>query len=204
MDRMLWLMTTVFGPLIAAVFALAIAALVKYLFMKWWPFQACLFNVRERTMNAKTILAASFAALSIGMAAPGVAATATQNDSTGSGMMQQQGGSSSQNSSMKGDTGSQGAMGGGMMGMHEGGQGDEGASHAGMREGGRMSGGMMGMMGGGAMGGGMMGMMQGCPMAMGTGLDRKTAMKMRGEMMRAMGDILIKYADKIQEPATKQ
>jgi hypothetical protein len=58
-----------------------------------------------------------------------------------------------------------------------------------MREGGRMQGGMMGD---GAMGGSMM---EGCPMAMGAGLDRKTAMKMHGEMMRAMGDILIKYAD---------
>ncbi len=118
--------------------------------------------------------------------------------------MQPQGGGSSQNSSMMGDTGSQGTMGGGMMGIHGGGQGDEDASHAGVREGGRMHSGMMGMMGGGAMGGGMMSMMEGCPMAMGAGLDRKTAMKMRGEMMRAMGDILIKYADKIQEPATKQ
>jgi hypothetical protein len=60
--------------------------------------------------------------------------------------------------------------------------------------------GMMGMMGSGAMGGGMM---QRCPMAMGAGLDRKTAMTMHGEMMRAMGDILIKYADKVQEPAAK-
>jgi hypothetical protein len=29
-------------------------------------------------------------------------------------------------------------------------------------------------------------------------------MKMHGEMMRAMGDILIKYADQVQEPAAKQ
>lgn len=62
----------------------------------------------------------------------------------------------------------------------------------------------MGTMGSGAMGGGMMSMMEGCPMATGAGLDRKTAMKMHGEMMRAMGDILIKYADKVQEPAARQ
>ncbi|CAM5791496.1 hypothetical protein CCAE64S_02800 [Castellaniella caeni] len=154
-------------------------------------------------MNAKTILAASFAALAIGVGAPSIAATATQSGSEGSGMMQQDGGSG-QSSSIMGNAASSGAMGGGMMGMHSGGQGGEGASHAGIREGGRMQGGMMGMMGGGAMGGGMMNMMEGCPMAMGSGLDRKTAMKMHGEMMRAMGDILIKYADKVQEPATKQ
>jgi hypothetical protein len=166
--------------------------------------QACLFYVQERTMTAKTILVASLATLAIGVAAPGVAATATQSDSGGSGMMQQDAGSG-QNSSTMGDAGAQGATGGGMMGMHGGGQGDEGASHAGMREGWRMHGGMMGMMGrGGAMGSGMMGMMEGCSMAMDAGLDRKTAMKMHGEMMRAMGDILIKYADKVQEPATKQ
>jgi hypothetical protein len=38
---------------------------------------------------------------------------------------------------------------------------------------------------------------------MDTGLDRKTAMQMHGEMMRAMGDILVKYADKVTEPAPK-
>ena len=80
-------------------------------------------------------------------------------------------------------------MGGGMMGMHGGGMGHD----HGMR-----GGGMMGMMDGG-----MMGMMSGCPMMMGAGLDRKTAMRMHGEMMRAIGDILVKYADKM-EPAAKQ
>lgn len=152
-------------------------------------------------MTAKTILAASLATLAIGVAAPGIAATATQSESGGSGMMQQDAGSG-QNSSTMGDAGAQGATGGGMMGMHGGGQADEGASRAGMREGWRMHGGMMGR--GGAMGSGMMGMMEGCSMGMDAGLDRKTAMKMHGEMMRAMGDILIKYADKVQEPATKQ
>lgn len=64
-----------------------------------------------------------------------------------------------------------------------------------------MGGGMMGSM----MGGGMMGnMMGGGMMGAGTGLSRKAAMQMHGEMMRAMGDILIKYADKIETPpATK-
>ena len=126
-------------------------------------------------MNAKTILAASLAVLAIGAGAPSVAAVAGQSGSGDSGMMQR-GGSSGQSPSMMGSAASSGAT----------------------------SGGMMGMMGGGAMGGGMMNMMEGCPMAMGSGLDRKTAMKMHGEMMRAMGDILIKYADKVQEPATKQ
>jgi len=35
------------------------------------------------------------------------------------------------------------------------------------------------------------------------GLDHKAVMRMHGEMMRAIGDILIKYADKM-EPAAKQ
>lgn len=169
-------------------------------------------------MNAKTILAASLAALAIGVGGMGVAAAATQDNSGSSGMMQQgsspgqspstTGGamsSGAEGTGMMGGAGAQDAMGSGMMGMHGGGRGGEGDSHAGMREGERTHGGMMGggMMGGGAMGNGMMGMMGGCPMAMGAGLGRKDAMKMRGEMMRAMGDILIKYADKIQEPAAK-
>ena len=154
-------------------------------------------------MNAKTIVAASLAALAIGVGAPSIAATATQSGSEGSGMMQQDGGSG-QDSSMMGNAASPGAMGGGMMGMRSGGQGGAGAPHKSMREGGHTQGGMMGMMGGVAMGGSMMGMMEGCPMAMGAGLDRKTAMKMHGEMMRAMGDILVKYADQVQEPAAEQ
>lgn len=40
------------------------------------------------------------------------------------------------------------------------------------------------------------GMMGGCPMMGGTtGMDPKTAMRMHGEMMRAMGDIMLKYSD---------
>ncbi|MFL9888264.1 hypothetical protein PQR66_34940 [Paraburkholderia agricolaris] len=48
-------------------------------------------------------------------------------------------------------------------------------------------------MGMGGMGGGMMGS---CPM-MGSNMnmDPKTAMRMHGEMMKAMGDIMLKYAD---------
>ncbi|MBZ0225378.1 MAG: hypothetical protein K8F51_05320 [Comamonas sp.] len=59
--------------------------------------------------------------------------------------------------------------------------------------------GMMGpgMMGDGAVaGGGMMGACQG--MMGGAGLDSATAMRMHGEMMRAMGDILVKYAGKAE------
>ncbi|HET7634203.1 MAG TPA: hypothetical protein VFK51_05700 [Burkholderiales bacterium] len=76
---------------------------------------------------------------------------------------------------------------------------------------GNMGNGMMGngMMGNGMMGrgmmGGMMGMMGGgCPM-MGrfpTG-DEALAMRMHGEMMEAMGKILVKYADKIKPQQSK-
>jgi hypothetical protein len=49
------------------------------------------------------------------------------------------------------------------------------------------------MMGMGGMGGGMMGS---CPMMGGNmGMDPKTAMRMHGEMMKAMGDIMLKYSD---------
>ncbi|MFM0441697.1 hypothetical protein PQQ84_35335 [Paraburkholderia strydomiana] len=52
---------------------------------------------------------------------------------------------------------------------------------------------MMGGMGMGGMGGGMMGS---CPMMGGNmNMDPKTAMRMHGEMMKAMGDIMLKYAD---------
>lgn len=52
---------------------------------------------------------------------------------------------------------------------------------------------MMGGKGMGGMGGGMIG---GCPMMGGDmGLDPKTALRMHGEMMKAMGDIMIKYSD---------
>lgn len=62
------------------------------------------------------------------------------------------------------------------------------------------------MMGGGMMGGGMMGgeMMRNCPMMgqLPPG-NEKLAMQMHGEMMKAMSDIMLKYADKIQAPAAK-
>lgn len=55
-----------------------------------------------------------------------------------------------------------------------------------------------GMMGGAAVAGGG-GMMGACPGMMGgAGLDSATAMRMHGEMMRAMGDILVKYAGKAE------
>lgn len=58
-----------------------------------------------------------------------------------------------------------------------------------------------GMMGGGAMAGG--GMMGACQGMMGAGLDSATAMRMHGEMMRAMGDILVKYAGKAEPAANR-
>jgi hypothetical protein len=65
---------------------------------------------------------------------------------------------------------------------------------------GMMGGGMgPGMMGGGMgpgmMGGGMMGMM---PMMGGDGTASADMMAMRGEMMKAMGDIMMKYAQRMQ------
>lgn len=59
---------------------------------------------------------------------------------------------------------------------------------------GSMMGGMMGMQG----------MMGGCPMMGGNmGLDPKTAMRMHGEMMRAMGDIMTKYSEQAGAPQSK-
>jgi len=47
-------------------------------------------------------------------------------------------------------------------------------------------------------------MMRNCPMMgqLPPG-NEKLAMQMHGEMMKAMGDIMLKYADKIQAPAAK-
>ncbi|MCX4151678.1 MULTISPECIES: hypothetical protein [Paraburkholderia] len=60
--------------------------------------------------------------------------------------------------------------------------------------------------GGAMMGGGMMSgeMMRSCPMMgqLPPGNER-LAMQMHGEMMKAMGDIMLKYADKIQTPPAK-
>ncbi|MDE2358688.1 MAG: hypothetical protein KGL70_04820 [Betaproteobacteria bacterium] len=70
-----------------------------------------------------------------------------------------------------------------------------------------MGGGMMGggMMGGGMMGGGMMGMEPHCG-TVGTGStipqlppgNEKLQLKMQGEMMQKMGEILVRYADQIE------
>ncbi|MDR5855733.1 hypothetical protein P9239_19205 [Caballeronia sp. LZ062] len=52
---------------------------------------------------------------------------------------------------------------------------------------------------------GMQGMMGSCPMMGGNmGLDPKTAMRMHAEMMRAMSDIMTKYADQAGTPSSKQ
>ncbi len=53
------------------------------------------------------------------------------------------------------------------------------------------------------MGGG--GMMKSCPMMMGQlpPGNEKLAMQMHGEMMKAMGDIMLRYADRIQTPPSK-
>ncbi|AJZ56604.1 hypothetical protein OI25_7725 [Paraburkholderia fungorum] len=62
-------------------------------------------------------------------------------------------------------------------------------------------GGMGGMMGQGAKGGDMMGA---CPMMGGAShLDPKTSMQMQGEMMKAMGDIMLKYADRLDTSPSK-
>jgi len=48
------------------------------------------------------------------------------------------------------------------------------------------------------------GMMSNCPMmAQLPPGNEKLAMQMHGEMMKAMGDIMLKYADKIQTPPAK-
>jgi hypothetical protein len=54
---------------------------------------------------------------------------------------------------------------------------------------------MGGGMGPGMMGGGMMGMM---PMMGGDAMQQPEMMAMRGEMMKAMGDIMMKYAQRMQ------
>ncbi|MBV6273763.1 hypothetical protein KVP09_12705 [Alcaligenaceae bacterium CGII-47] len=57
----------------------------------------------------------------------------------------------------------------------------------------------------GMMGGGMMEMMGSCPMmGANSGANSKVMMQMHGEMMRAMGDIMIKYADKLEVPSSPQ
>ncbi len=61
--------------------------------------------------------------------------------------------------------------------------------------------GMGGMMGHGGNGGDMMGS---CPMMGGQShMDPKTSMQMQGEMMKAMGDIMLKYADRLDTSPSK-
>lgn len=132
-------------------------------------------------MNTKTIVMASFVALAMGVGAPGMAATDGQDQAGSVGMMQAGQGPGAM---------MQGGYAGRMMG------GQPGIETDAPRWGG-MAGGY------GMMGSGMMGMMSAFPAMTGAGLDPKTAMQMRGEMMRAMGDILVKYADKIQASPAK-
>lgn len=137
-------------------------------------------------MNTRTIVIASFTALAIGVGVPSLAATDGQNQAGDVGMMQPGQGPGSMG---------QGGYAGGMMG------GQPGNMMSGPRGGG-MAGGY-GMPGSGMMGNGMMGMMNGFPAMAGASLDPKTAMQMHGEMMRAMGDILVKYADKVQSSSDR-
>ncbi|MFA7474674.1 MAG: hypothetical protein WCY95_02595 [Castellaniella sp.] len=133
-------------------------------------------------MNTRMIVMASFAALAMGVGVPGVAAAHGQDQAGGAGMMRAGQG--------PGPMGQRGDM-DDMMGVLP-----DGVA-AGPRGGGMPGG--YGMPGGGRMGYGVLGggMMGACPVMAGAGLDPGTAMRMRGEMMRAMGDILVKYADKI-------
>ena len=67
-----------------------------------------------------------------------------------------------------------------------------------------MPGGRADMMRGGMMSGPMMSMMGQCPMMEGlSGANTKVLMQMHGEMMRAMGEIMIKYADKFETPPSR-
>jgi hypothetical protein len=67
--------------------------------------------------------------------------------------------------------------------------------HQGMRGG--MGRGMMGGAGPGMMEPGMMGMMGAMPMTGGDPKQQAEMMAMRGEMLKAMGDIMIKYAQRV-------
>ncbi len=70
--------------------------------------------------------------------------------------------------------------------------------HQGMRGG--MGRGMMGGAGPGMMEPGMMGMMGAMPMTGGDPKQQAEMMAMRGEMLKAMGDIMLKYAQRVQPP----
>ncbi|TAM90819.1 MAG: hypothetical protein EPN41_00675 [Candidimonas sp.] len=144
-------------------------------------------------MKTRTILLTSFTALAMSIGASGLAATAADgqaDNSANAGMMRQGAASGPGAAMMRGGASGGGMTSGGMAGGGMMGMGGE-AGHGGM---GMMN--MMGMMRGGMGGHGMMNFSK--------GLDRADAMRMRGEMMRAIGNILIKYADKVHEPAKKQ
>lgn len=153
-------------------------------------------------MNTRAILVASFAALAVGAAAPGLAAGPSEGQAGGSDAASQG------QATPLGPGMIQGRRHGRMMGGWAEdrtpgdwrGRADEEAR--GGPCGGSWGPGAYGM-GLGMMGGPMMGMMGGWSGAAGGGMDRKTAMQMRGEMMRAMGDILLKYADKMPDTPAK-
>ncbi|HVB78744.1 MAG TPA: hypothetical protein VNE82_02205 [Candidatus Binataceae bacterium] len=130
-------------------------------------------------MSIKKSFVASLAAVLLGIGGQSMAAEPTAPHA------QPAWGAPAMSGSMMGNMGANGAM--GPMG------------------GGPMGSGMMGMMGGGMMGGGMMGGGMGGYPATGQWSpgNEKLAMKMRGEMMQAMGKILIKYADKIEPRPAK-
>ena len=90
------------------------------------------------------------------------------------------------------ETAKPGAHMGGMMQMCRDMMGGHSMPGPGMGQG-MMGGGMGGGMMGGMMGGGMMGGQAGNPRAM------AQMMEMRGEMMKAMGEVMLKHAKKLQE-----
>lgn len=176
-------------------------------------------------MNTKALIIAPITAFVLSMGGAGLA-TASSSDSTtaapnvpgtmqddstfGPGRMMGQGQGMGQRQGMMGP-------GQGMMGSGQGrGQGRATGQGQGRSMGQGQGWGMMGQdqgmgqgwgrgMGHGMMGHGMMGMMGNCPMMdMEGGLDQKAMMQMRGEMMRAMGEIMIKYADKLESPESSQ
>ncbi|HEY9459593.1 MAG TPA: hypothetical protein VIR04_02200 [Paralcaligenes sp.] len=122
-------------------------------------------------MNAKLLLGASLAALAVGFGGAGVASAQGGNPAPN---MQNQ--STGMGGAMGSDDSS--SMGQQKRGMHR------GRMQRGMMDGCPMMGGMMD------------GMMDGM-MGWAGGANAKVMMQMHGEMMRAMGDIMIKYADKI-------
>jgi hypothetical protein len=132
-------------------------------------------------MNTKVLFITPLAALLLGVSGTGLAAAPSGGDAT---TMPNESGAAQAEAQGGGSPGMGHMM---RRGMQERGMQERGMQERGMQERGMMSGGMMGMMGG-------------CPMMM-TGPNGKVMMQMHGEMMRAMGDIMIKYADKLETPA---